>query len=136
MGSMQDVSGRGTMYLTHRNRTGWVLRNHWEPKDVRVPLNRGASNSVFCFVPYGQSGGYGGRYVSAVLFGCIPVFFEHSDTCARTWPLAGLPDFDLQSCSLKTTPAGILTLHERLAAIPPQDIRRMQVSGGRGWGLD
>ena len=64
LGTPEDVSGRGSMYLLHHTRPGWIIRNHRNKTETPMKLYRGASNSVFCYVPYGQAGGYGARYVS------------------------------------------------------------------------
>ena len=62
-----DNSGRGTLWLLHRNEPTFLLANHWDDPDRShkgkpVPMPIGASSSHFCYVPYGQAGGYGGRY--------------------------------------------------------------------------
>lgn len=49
---------------------------------VFVPRELGMARATFCAVPPGADGGWGGRYVGAVVFGCIPVFIKpapHAD---------------------------------------------------------
>ena len=63
LGTPEDESGRGSMYLLHHTRPGWIIRNHMNKTEKPMKLYYGASNSVFCYVPYGMDGGFGGRYV-------------------------------------------------------------------------
>lgn len=58
-----DSSGRNLIYHLHRHAPGFLLRDHLSALDEAVPFTVGASSSAFCYVPYGQANGYGGRYV-------------------------------------------------------------------------
>jgi hypothetical protein len=62
--SLFDRSGRSIVYQLHKDAPGFLLRNHLSPEDENIPLEQGATSSVFCYVPYGQAGGYGGRWAS------------------------------------------------------------------------
>ena len=56
-----DGNGRNLIYHLHRDTPGFLLRDHLSQIDEAVPFSLGASSSAFCYVPYGQAGGYGGR---------------------------------------------------------------------------
>lgn len=88
-----------------------------------MSIEEGMSLAKFCFVPYGTMQGYGGRYLPAVLFGCVPVFWLIDQELHPTVkPFQELPDVDWDSCSLNTTADTIATLHETLDAITPTQV--------------
>lgn len=60
-----DGSGRNLIYNLYREAPGFLLRNHLSNAEEPFPFAVGASSSSFCYVPYGQSGGYGGRCVNS-----------------------------------------------------------------------
>ena len=37
-------------------------------------------NATFCGIPSGTQGGWGGRYVPSVLYGCVPVLLKDNTT--------------------------------------------------------
>jgi hypothetical protein len=74
-----DQSGRGTAYTLFRNTPKFLLRNHRTEPELAVPVVQGASSSSFCLVPYGQVGGYGGRFVPAY------TVILHAQHVRRSW---------------------------------------------------
>lgn len=67
----------------------------------------------------------GCRYVQAIAFGCIPVFFRHGPGCGRALPLEELPGLPIAECSLTVDLAGLPHLNDTLAAIPQE--RRVEL---------
>lgn len=57
------------------------------------------------------------RYVHAIAFGCIPVFFQHSLQCARGMPLDELPGLNLRNCSLQVDLDSVYSLPATLKAV-------------------
>ena len=60
----RDVSGRGTLHTLWKHEPGFLVRNHRDPDEQPYSFAAGASASTFCFVPYGQAGGYGARFAA------------------------------------------------------------------------
>ena len=100
----------------------------------------GMSQCTFCMVPFGTWGGSGGRYVSATLFGCIPVFLHpdvadneaitltdtghaHTPQPKLSRPFEELPDIHWDECSLSFPVSKVHSLVETLDAMPPQKVR-------------
>ena len=67
------------------------------------------------------------RYVHAAALGCIPVFFVHSDQCARGIPLAETPGESIADCSVFVYQRDVPELHNRLAAISSAKRDEMRV---------
>ena len=87
------------------------------------------ANSTFCYIPFGWfKGGYGGRYVSSVIFGCIPVFFQLLRPVKIAYAFEELTDeLDWRKASLVVHKRDLLHLHTMLAAVPRERIHAMQV---------
>lgn len=65
----------------------------------------------------------GGRYVPAVLFGCVPVFWQLDEHHQTQKPFQELPDVDWDACSLNVTAATMPQLHATLSAVPSEQVR-------------
>ena len=57
----RDIGGRGSLYALHRGRPGFNIINTWNTSETPVNALKGSLASEFCYIPYGQGGGYGGR---------------------------------------------------------------------------
>jgi Exostosin family len=68
-----NVTGRPQLQPL-RDAPGFLLRGRFYGADG-MDAATGMSTSTFCWAPFGQIGGYTGRYIHAVLLGCIPVWF-------------------------------------------------------------
>ena len=97
--------------------TAGYTGEHAARKGRWVTMEIGMRQAKFCFVPYGTSHGYGARYLPAVLFGCVPVFWQPNDKYFTLKPFASLPDVNWTQCSLTTDANHIERLHEELAAV-------------------
>jgi len=98
------------------------------------------SQCRFCAVPFGTWGGYGGRYVAATLFGCVPVFLHPpAQSGARSSPLSPpfeeLPGVDWEACSLRASVDEVDALAETLEAVPDAKVRGSRLELGLGSGL-
>lgn len=49
--------------------------DHDEGTKEKVIAAKEMLASKFCYAPYGGTTGYSGRYLNALLFGCVPVFW-------------------------------------------------------------
>jgi hypothetical protein len=78
--------------------------------------------SDFCFSPPGQNDGCSDRYLPAILYGCVPVFVG---TRHEEGPF-GEELVPWENISLQVAPKDLPLLHERLAAVSPQQLTRMR----------
>jgi hypothetical protein len=67
-----DKSGRNLMFHLHKEAPGFLLRNHRSNTEEPISIAPGASSSVFCYIPYGNDGGYGGRFAPNCLLHLLP----------------------------------------------------------------
>ena len=91
-----------------------LLRKEGVLNNKFLGIEKGMSSSQFCFVPYGTVGGYGGRYLPATLFGCIPVIWQVNKKLRTALPFEELPDVDWSQCSITTQENDIADLDKRL----------------------
>jgi hypothetical protein len=52
-----------------------------------------------------------------MVFGCIPVFFHHSENCSRAMPLEELPGISLRQCSLDIDLESVKNLPQTLKSV-------------------
>ena len=64
----------------------------------------------------------GARYLLAVLFGCVPVFWQLGEQHPTQRPVRELPDVDWDACSLNVTAASMPTLHQTLSQVAPAQV--------------
>eukprot|EP01023_Acetabularia_acetabulum_P006404 TRINITY_DN12671_c0_g3_i3.p2 TRINITY_DN12671_c0_g3~~TRINITY_DN12671_c0_g3_i3.p2 ORF type:complete len:263 (+),score=34.24 TRINITY_DN12671_c0_g3_i3:1391-2179(+) len=111
-GNMNDQSGRGQIYGHHRNSSGFQIVN--SVTDESVALASSMANSVFCYVPYGTRGGDARRYMGAVIFGCLPVWFSFSDAVRQAMPFEEFKDMGWLQASVFVSRHNMSSLHQAL----------------------
>eukprot|EP01025_Chloroclados_australasicus_P049933 TRINITY_DN5706_c0_g3_i1.p1 TRINITY_DN5706_c0_g3~~TRINITY_DN5706_c0_g3_i1.p1 ORF type:complete len:657 (-),score=12.16 TRINITY_DN5706_c0_g3_i1:543-2513(-) len=121
-----DASGRGQLYHHFHNASNFLIVN--SDVDEKVPLADFMATSVFCYVPYGTEGGDARRYMGAVLFGCIPVWFSYSDNIRQSVPLEELTDLPWYEASVFVTRENMTSLHSYLHSFTEQDIYKKRLA--------
>ena len=118
----KDVPGRWSLIKHHAKRDGFLILSTGGNHSRNVPLPVAMSSSVFCYVPLGRTDpGYTGRFLHAIMFGCIPVFWQ--PRAERSRALEELPEMRWDAASLTVRAKDIATLHETLAAVPADKIK-------------
>lgn len=99
------------------------------PTATRPFIPREMSQADFCGSPPGWDGGDSDRYLPAILFGCIPVFFSTRE--AR--PLEELTDMRWDQISVRIDLQDIAQLHERLGKFTDDQVVAMRLAMRDAW---
>ncbi|KAK3285685.1 hypothetical protein CYMTET_6717 [Cymbomonas tetramitiformis] len=82
-GPEDSEPSREVPYIHHRNRTGYTIINTEArssyPTGKSVDEHEAMRSHIFCMLPIGKGGNYGGRYLNAMINGCIPVITAGAD---------------------------------------------------------
>ena len=113
--SMHTGDARSLLRAHHAGRPGWRIGVS-AGLGGRVSISDAMLSASFCGSPPGKQDGDSDRFLPALLFGCIPVFFEHDGQ--REWrPLEGHPDVPWDAFSLRVRTRDIAQLHAVLGNI-------------------
>lgn len=120
---------RRRLYTHHRRRPGFLVHQATGDEDTSNDgwLPEQMAESDFCGSPPGQNGGDSDRYLPAVLYGCIPVFF----TVGEGRPFEEVLPWD--EISLTVTPDQIPRLHSSLASLNQSTIITMRMRMRHVW---
>lgn len=130
-------SARDQLVRYHGNRTGWVVRATPKPErradGTRVragkangvpPLAATMADADFCGSPVGMYDGDSDRYLPAMLYGCVPVFFHARE--ARPFDEV----LEWANFSVVLGEEEVPELHRRLQAITQAETVRMRTAIG------
>ena len=110
---------RRTMYDTHKNTTGFVLRDT-KTEGSHPGYADAFATSRFCLSPAGQGGGWGRRGTLAALYGCVPLVIQ-DDTEDAFGEL-----LDWRTFSVKVAAMDVATVPDVLAAVTPEQYAELQ----------
>lgn len=99
------------------------------PKPPRPVTSTEMLQADFCGSPPGWDDGDSDRYLPAVLFGCIPVFFSKHESR----PLEELPEMQWANVSVRVDVGQIARLHTILEAIPTARVVQMRLAMRSAW---